>query len=545
MISSGRSLVDRLSVLDEMLVRLAHRGPDGEGRVHHPCAALLGHRRLAVIDIEHGQQPIRSPDGRYTLTFNGEIYNYLELRQALVRAGVHFDTFSDTEVLFRLLIREGPEAVRRLNGMFAFVFHDHQDNRWIAARDPFGIKPFYFVERPDEFVFASEIKALLAHPEIRPRRDEVGLQQYLTFQFCLEDRTLFAGIRKLKPGFMLIGHGAEIKQQRCYWDTNYQIDSYHTEAYFVDRLRALLEDSVRLQVRSDVPLGSYLSGGIDSSVVCSLAAQHVEAPLPMFHGRFNEGPEYDESAHARAVAAATSGVYHEVVPTAAEFADELPGLIYALDEPLAGPGLFPQYLVSRLAKQHVTVVLGGQGGDEVFGGYARYLVGYLEQALKGAIFETNEEGRHLVTLESIVPQLPMLKQYRPLLSQFLGRGLFDEMDARYFHLIDRSQDLAQLLTPDAMSSFDRRQLFGDFQRVFNHPDTRSYINKMTHFDHEDAAAGAAACRGPGEHGGLARVARAAARYSHRRSGDDDATPAEIPGWTPQAHLQEGDSFLAA
>ncbi len=481
-LSGGRSLVDRQSVLDEMLSRLAHRGPDGEGKVHRPSMALLGHRRLAVIDIEHGQQPICSPDGRYTLTYNGEIYNYLELRQALVRSGVHFVTFSDTEVLFHLLVREGTEAVRRLNGMFAFVFHDRQDNTWIAARDPFGIKPFYFANLPDEFVFASEIKALFAHPDIRPCRDEVGLQQYLTFQFCLEDRTLFAGVRKLQPGFLLRGHGARIIEQVCYWDTNYQIDSYHTEEFFVDRLRALLEDSVRLQVRSDVPLGGYLSGGIDSSVVCTLAARHLEAPFPMFHGRFDEGPEYDESVHARAVAAAVAGAYYEVVPTAANFADELPGLIYALDEPLAGPGLFPQYLVSKLAREHVTVVLGGQGGDEVFGGYARYLVGYLEQALKGAIFETNDEGRHLVTLESIIPQLPMLKQYGPLLSQFLSRGLFDAMDARYFHLIDRSQDLAHLLTSDTLAAFDRPRLFNDFQRVFNHPDTRSYINKMTHFD---------------------------------------------------------------
>jgi asparagine synthase (glutamine-hydrolysing) len=481
-LSSGRTLADRQCVLDEMLSRLAHRGPDGQGRVHQPLMALLGHRRLAVIDIEHGQQPMCSPEGRYTLTFNGEIYNYLELRQELISKGVLFQTVSDTEVLFQLLVREGAQAVRRLNGMFAFVFHDRQDNTWIAARDPFGIKPLYYSKLVDEWVFASEIKALFAHPEIHARRDETGLQQYLTFQFCLEDRTLFAGVRKLQPGFLLHGRGAEIIEHLCYWDTNYQIDSYHTEAYFVDRLRYLLEDSVSLQLRSDVPLGGYLSGGIDSSVVCTLAARQLKTPFQMFHGRFDEGADYDESRYAREVAAAVAGEYHEVIPTPAQFADELPGLVYALDEPLAGPGLFPQYLVSKLAKEHVTVVLGGQGGDEVFGGYARYLVGYLEQALKGAIFETNEEGRHLVTLESLIPQLPMLKQYRPLLSQFLSRGMFEEMDARYFHLVDRSQDAAQLLTPDALAAFDRPRLFSDFQRVFNHPDTRSYINKMTHFD---------------------------------------------------------------
>jgi asparagine synthase (glutamine-hydrolysing) len=481
-LAAGRPLEDRQPVLDRMLALLAHRGPDGEGRVHRPAQALLGHRRLAVIDVEHGGQPMCSPDGRYTLTYNGEIYNYLELRQELAREGVRFRTRSDTEVLLHLLMQSREDALRRLNGMFAFVFHDAADNSWIAARDAFGIKPLYYAALADEWVFASEAKALFAHPGIRPQRDDASLQQYLTFQFCLEARTLFAGIHKIEPGMVLSGRGAHLLRERRYWDTDYHIDNYHTEAYFVDQLRHLLHDSVRLQVRSDVPLGGYLSGGLDSSVVCTLASQVLAAPMAMFHGRFAEGPEYDESAYAREVAHAARADCFDVVPSAADFVQELPGLIRALDEPLAGPGLFPQLLVSRLARERVTVVLGGQGGDEIFGGYARYLVGYLEQALKGAIFENSEEGRHLVTLASIIPQLPMLKQYRPLLTQFWSRGLFEDMDARYFHLIDRSRDLERLLTPEAAAGLDRERLFAEFQRVFNHPDTRSYINKMTHFD---------------------------------------------------------------
>ena len=198
--------------------------------------------------------------------------------------------------------------------------------------------------------------------------------------------------------------------------------------------------------------------------------------------RFAEGPQYDESAYARALSADAGGNYNEVVPAAEDFANDLPDLIYALDEPLAGPGLFPQFATSKLASEHVTVVLGGQGGDEIFGGYARYLVGYLEQALKGAILETQEEGKHLVTLESIVPNLALLKEYTPLLRHFWSRGLFDEMDARYFHLIDRSQGIHHLLHPEAREGFNREELFADFQSIFNHPDTQSYINKMTHFD---------------------------------------------------------------
>jgi asparagine synthase (glutamine-hydrolysing) len=482
-LGSGKPLEQRVDTMSVMLSRLAHRGPDGGGVVHVPGQALFGHRRLAIIDIEHGAQPMRAVNGRYSLVFNGEIYNYLELRQALIKHGEHFETLSDTEVLLKLLIREGAKGISRLNGMFAFVFHDAKCNHWIAARDHFGIKPLYYaVPEADELVFASEIKALLEHPKLIAKRDEHVLHQYLALQFCLDDRTLFSGIRKVKPGYFLTGTGANIEQEVCYWEANYQIDQGRTEAWFKDQLRALLDDSMRLQIRSDVPVGGYLSGGIDSSLVCALAARHLDRPMPMFHGRFAEGPEYDESEFAKAVVEQANGQYHEIVPSAEDFVECLPGLIAALDEPLAGPGLFPQYMVSKLARQHVKVVLGGQGGDEVFGGYARYLVGYLEQALKGAIFGTQEEGKHLVSLESIVPHLALLKQYKPLLSNFWSQGLFDDMDARYFHLIDRSQGLNNLLHSDTLATFDREALFSEFQRVFNHSNTRSYINKMTHFD---------------------------------------------------------------
>lgn len=479
---SAQSLSQHQSSLARMLASIAHRGPDGEGTHHVPNQALFGHCRLAIIDLEHGAQPMVSPCGRYTLVYNGELYNYRELRQDLVEEGQICRTESDTEVLLRSLICWGPDAIDHFNGMFAFVFHDRENNHWIAARDHFGIKPLYYASLGDDLLFASEIKALLEHPLVQASCDERALHQYLAFQFCLDDRTLFSGIRKIRPGHYLTGHGAEIGRDTCYWDTNYQVDHYHTDAYFNDQLRALLEDSMRLQLRSDVPLGGYLSGGLDSSLVCSLASRRLNARLPMFHGRFAEDQQYDESEYAKALTEFSRGSYHEVVPTAEQFVDQLPQLIHALDEPLAGPGLFPQYAVSKLAREHVTVVLGGQGGDEIFGGYARYLVGYLEQALKGAILETQEEGQHLVTLESIVPNLALLKQYTPMLSNFWRQDLFGEMDARYFHLIDRSQGLHQLLHPDALARFDRDALFADFQAIFNHPDTQSYINKMTHFD---------------------------------------------------------------
>ena len=480
--STNSSLSGSEGMLREMMACMIHRGPDGSGIVQIPNQAILGHQRLAIIDLDHGQQPMVSSNERYTLIFNGEIYNYLELKEELQKEGREFKTDSDTEVLLAMLIQYREKALIKLNGMFAFVFHDRMNNQWIAARDPFGIKPLYFARVGERLIFASEIKAILAHPEVQPRRNDRSLHQYLAFQLSLDDQTLFEGINKVMPGYYFLGVGHEIKQKNAYWDTTYIINTSLNEDSLAEEIRDTLEDSIRLQLRSDVPLGSHLSGGLDSSLVSILATQQSNTPVSFFHGKFTEDISYDESRYAKIVAEETKGVLHEIIPSAEDFVRDLPKLIYALDEPVAGPGVFPQYAVSKLAKEQVKVVLGGQGGDEIFGGYARYLVGYLEQALKGSIFETQEEGEHLVSLQSIVPNLPVLKEYVPLLSQFWKKGLFDDMDQRYFRLIDRSQGIKHLLHQDLLHSFDKGYLFSSFQKVFNHPDTLSYINKMTHFD---------------------------------------------------------------
>ena len=480
--STNSSVRESEDTVKKMMDCMMHRGPDGSGITHIPNQAIFGHRRLAIIDLDHGQQPMVSIDRRYTLIFNGEIYNYLELRDELQREGVEFKTDSDTEVLLAMLMQHGEKALIKLNGMFAFVFHDRKYNKWIAARDPFGIKPLYFAKAGVQLIFASEIKAILAHPDVVARRNDKALNQYLAFQLSLDDQTLFEGINRVMPGHYFLGAGHEVKQKSAYWDTAYRISSSINEDSLLEEIRHTLEDSVRLQLRSDVPLGAHLSGGIDSSLVSVLASQQSDSPVSLFHGKFEEDISYDESHYAKIVAKKTKGVLHEIIPNADDFVRDLPKLIYALDEPVAGPGLFPQHAVSKLAKEHTKVVLGGQGGDEIFGGYARYLVGYLEQALKGSIFQTQEEGEHLVSLQSIVPNLPVLKEYVPLLSHFWKNGLFEDMDQRYFRLIDRSQGIKHLLHEDLLQNFDKTYLFSIFQKVFNHPDTLSYINKMTHFD---------------------------------------------------------------
>tara|TARA_X000001036_G_scaffold437798_1_gene484016 strand:+ start:2207 stop:4105 length:1899 start_codon:yes stop_codon:yes gene_type:complete len=468
-------------ILNEMLSSLNHRGPDSEGVYFSKKGASFGHKRLSIIDIEHGIQPMLSDDSRFILVFNGEIYNYLELRSYLIQKGVTFSSFSDTEVLLKLLIHDGPDkALARLNGMFAFIFFDQKESKWIAARDHFGIKPIYFIELNNKIIFSSEIKSLLLHPKVNAKRSQDALLQYLSFQLCLGNNTLFEGIKKIMPGQYIVGSKNKIIKIKQFWDMNFEIKN-ESEDYFVETLSELLSDAIRLQIRSDVPIGGYLSGGLDSSVVSSLAARKVDTEFSTFHGRFpNKG--FDESKYAKMVSNNINSKYHDIVPSELDFVDNISDIIYYLDEPVAGPGVFPQFFVSKLARENVKVVLGGQGGDEIFGGYTRYLIGYFEQVLKGSIFEDNSENKHIISLEKIIPNLPTLKNYVPLLSHFWKENLFGNMDERYFRLIDRSEGVEELLHPELFSKFNVEKNFSDFQLIFNNPNTKSYINKMTHFD---------------------------------------------------------------
>jgi asparagine synthase (glutamine-hydrolysing) len=473
-------------ILKSMTNSLGHRGPDDEGYFFDRNVGL-GHRRLSIIDIRLGHQPMANEDETVWIVFNGQIYNYIELRQGLVAKGHTFRTNSDTEVIIHLYEEYGENCLKKLNGMFAFLIWDAKAKRAFMARDRIGIKPFYYYYHSSCMVVASEIKALLRHPDIPAIPNWEGINDYFTFQFCLGEKTLFHGINKLLPGNFITfdpDTPGSFRVQK-YWDVNYTIDTYHTEDYFVDTLTRLLEDSVRLQLRSDVPVGAHLSGGLDSSAVTCIAASlynNMDARIQTFTGSFKEGKDYDESPYAMAVSEYAATEYHEISPTSQDFTAILPRLIYSMDEPAAGPGIFPQYYLSKLASENVKVVLGGQGGDEIFGGYARYLAAYLEQCLKGAIYNTNEEGKYVVTLESVVPNLSVLQQYAPMLKSFWSEGLFDSMDRRYFKLISRTDQNENLFSDRFMSRRGTYSAFNSFNSVFGEADTPSYINKMLYFD---------------------------------------------------------------
>jgi asparagine synthase (glutamine-hydrolysing) len=462
----------RLRVMNELI---AHRGPDDSGVwIHERGHVGLGHRRLSIIDLEHGHQPMADPAGRW-ITYNGEVYNYPELRREI---GGDFRTSCDTEVVLRAHERWGTDSLQRLRGMFAHAIWDEPAQELVCARDRFGIKPFYYAVVDDVFYFASEAKALLPMlPSIETDLD--GLKDYLAFQFCLAGKTLFDGVRELQPGHMLrIGRGAATPQR--YWEVYYDVDFQHTGTYFEERIEHLLAESVRIHMRSDVPVSAYLSGGVDSSAVASLAAAE-QGGLDAFTGKFSEDPRYDESGYARLLATQRALDLHEVDIGVEDFIANIESVAYHMDYPAAGPGSFPQYMVSQAAAERVKVILGGQGGDEIFGGYTRYLIAYFEQCIKGAIEGTLRDGNFVVTYESIIPNLVALRNYKPMLQDFWREGLFEDLDARYFRLINRSHHIEQEVDTDALGDYSP---FETFQEIFNGENVghEAYFDKMTHFD---------------------------------------------------------------
>lgn len=481
-------LVEFKHKVDEFVLRsmnnlLLHRGPDDEGVIIEKNVGLA-HRRLSIIDIVSGHQPMSNEDGTIWIVFNGEIYNYTEIRTQLIQKGHHFKSNSDTEIILHSYEEYSTDCVNRFNGMFAFVILDLSRNTIFGARDRFGIKPLYYYIDSEKFLICSEIKGILEYPGIKAGVNPSGISDYLAFQFCIGEKTLFQNIFKILPGHFFTLSITEPKSLMIhqYWDLKFEIDTYHTEDYFVDTLTRLIEDSVRIRLRSDVEIGAHLSGGLDSSTVTSVAAALLgnENQLKTFSGGFKDYNGYDETDYSHIVSRFAGTNHFEIFPSASDFINSLPKIIYHMDEPSAGPGIFPQYYVSKLASEQVKVVLGGQGGDEIFGGYARYLVAYLEQCIKGAIFETQEEGRHVVTLDSIVPNLPILKQYSPMLQNFWKRGLFESMEKRYFHLINRGSGYCDLIS-DEFKGIEEKS-FQEFYQLFSRAGTESYFNKMSYFD---------------------------------------------------------------
>jgi asparagine synthase (glutamine-hydrolysing) len=365
--------VDR-TVLRRMTDVLAHRGPDAEGFYVSPDGRVgLGHRRLSIIDLATGDQPLANEDGTIWVAFNGEIYNFRELRADLERRGHRFRTHSDTEVIVHAWEQYGEECVRRFNGMFALALHDRRRQRVFLARDRFGEKPLHWAVVDGEFLFGSEIKALLAHPSISKSLDLRAFTRYLAYEYVPSPSSIFRDIRKLPPAHRLTYdvYSGAIEVSR-YWDLEFRPSLARSLDDAADELGHRLREAVRQRLVSEVPLGVLLSGGIDSSAVVALMAELVPSQqIKTFNVAFRD-PSFDESRFARAVARQFETEHHEHVFDVREMLAVLPEVLAFLDEPLADASLLPTYLLSRFARQHVTVALGGDGGDELLAGYPTF-----------------------------------------------------------------------------------------------------------------------------------------------------------------------------
>lgn len=383
---------------------LTHRGPDEEG-FFHQGPIKLGSRRLKVIDLVTGTQPIQSDDGRYVIVYNGEVFNYRELRREL-EADYAFATQTDTEVILNAYRKWGPDCVSRFNGQFAFVIYDGE--RFFAARDRIGEKPLYWAKTANGFYLASEIKSILTQYPSAPRVDEA----FWVFDAAIAPATLFDGIFELQPARTLTYDGHDVRIQR-YWspptpDGNPDAD----DEALTDELTALIQDAVSLRTVADVPVGLFLSGGLDSSVMAAVAR-----PADVFSCRFPLGNAFDEFEHARTMAEQVGARQHVVTPTPEDLESQLENIIWHLDQPIATASTISEFALARRAAESVTVVLGGQGADEIFAGYVRYLLFHTECELAAR---------------------PELKSYHALARFYWRDDMFGDPAARYFHLIHRA-----------------------------------------------------------------------------------------------------------
>lgn len=408
-----------INILEPMTQCIVHRGPDDEG-CYYDGNIALGFRRLSIIDLNTGHQPMTNEDGSLWLIFNGEIYNYLPLRAELLSQGHRFSTNTDSEVILHLYEQYGRDCVTRLRGMFAFIIYDSTEGDLFGARDYFGIKPLYWSETDEGFLFASEIKSILAHPAISRTVDPHAYMNYLTFQYVPEPRTMFTGIQKLPPAtwFHLSTQGMKTQH---YYQIRFTPDESKPFEYYMREIRDKLQDSVLAHRMSDVPRGAFLSGGVDSTIICALFQKHES--INTFSVGYDEG-QYSELSDATKTAAILGTRHHEYIITPGEYLRVLPQLAWHQDEPVADPSAIAIHFLAQMAREYVTVVLSGEGADELFGGYNIYrepsalsLFRYVPTAIKTLL-----KGIARLLPEGLKGRGFILRGTEPLENRFFGNA---------------------------------------------------------------------------------------------------------------------------
>lgn len=368
--------------LKRMADIIKHRGPDDEGYYVQENVALA-HRRLSIIDLKTGKQPIFNEDRSIVIVYNGEIYNYKNIRQHLLKKEHHFYTETDTEVIVHAYEEWGNNCLNHFNGMFAFALWDNQKKELFLARDRLGIKPLYYYFNKNKIIFASEIKAILQDSDVISQLNDEALIDFITFQNILDDKTFFKDIYKLLPGHFIVCKLNGAVNICQYWDLSFSTDTNSDNVRdCLEQYEHIFHKSIKRHLISDVPVGSYLSGGFDSTSVAYLASKEVKNTFYTFTGAFTEGSDYDERECARAVAQKIGAKNLEVIITPQDYRDSILQIMYHLDEPTLGSGAFPQFMVAKLVSEHVRVVLTGHGGDELFCGYEVYKAAHIREIIK-------------------------------------------------------------------------------------------------------------------------------------------------------------------
>ncbi|MDD3627381.1 MAG: asparagine synthase (glutamine-hydrolyzing) [bacterium] len=466
---------------------LKHRGPDDEGYLISP-PAFLGHRRLSIIDLQTGHQPISNEDGTITIIFNGEIYNFSDLVKDLREKGHNFKTSSDTEAIIHLYEEKGEEFLTYLRGMFSLAIWDAKKERLILARDRMGQKPLYYSLSQGRIVFASEMKAILTLPDFQKSIDTDALSLYLSLQYVPAPLTIFTEIQKLEPAHYLIYEKGELKKISRYWQARF---FPKTEISFNDASEKLVEltrESVRLRMISDVPLGAFLSGGIDSSIIVALMSEFSDRPVKTFTIGFNE-PGYDEVNYAKMIADKYKTDHHEfiVTPNAADIFEDL---VYFYNEPYADSSAIPTYYVSKLTREHVTVALNGDGGDESFGGYRRYVAARLFDRISNypdfirnslilfgkLLPESKERGTRLSRMKKFLELMKSnpFNSYRNLINHFTDEMLSELLNPEIFMKKPLNDFLFMFLF----------KYFEDLDADLNFIDKVIYIDQMTYLPND-------------------------------------------------------------
>jgi asparagine synthase (glutamine-hydrolysing) len=478
----GKVNFDRGAKVSPALVKsmadtISHRGPDDEG--HYISGAVgLGFRRLSIIDLGTGHQPLSNEDDSVWVVFNGEIYNYRELRADLKSKGHFFKTQSDTEVIVHLYEEYGESCVEKLRGMFAFAIWDDREKVLMLARDRVGIKPLYYWSSPKSLVFASEVKAILADPEVNADVDLTMIDRFLSFYFVPGEETLFKGIRKLAPGNYLIVRNSKVETRR-YWDLNFSetpISLREAEA----RTLELLDEVVRLHMISDVPVGFLLSGGVDSTALLSLAGGKTAFPLSSYTLGFSENVLADERPYARLAAKRYGSTHHEMTISSREFVDFMPSYVWHMEEPVCEPQAVALYYVSKMARNYVKVLISGEGGDEAFAGYPIYRnILWLERLKKmcgpfSGLLRTGLTGANRLLGSS------KIAKYGPLLNVPFADYYYSRTSspARFFN--SRTQEL---YTKEFMQHVDKERSIGIVKNyLVNGGGGKNVVNRMLYVD---------------------------------------------------------------